>query len=591
VEHKLKIKLLRKLSSFRQRGDNNFYVLVIASIIVGFLTGLGAVILKNSVHFIHALILPYCKNNNGILYLFFPLLGMILTYFYLKYTRFDIRSGVPNLLFSISQNNGYVKPHNMFSSIFGAILTVGFGAPAGLESPNITTGGAIGSFISKVFKLSYRERILLLGVAATGTISAIFKAPITGIVFALEVVMIDLTSISIIPILLASITAFLTSYMFLGHNYLYPLHVQAVFELKEIPYYILMGIIMGFFALFFTVMYRKLKVKFRKIKVVFFRFLISGIILGLFVFLFPAIFAEGYAALNSSIQGEYGYLHQNVFFEYFKDNKNFIILLFLILAIVKAFTTALTVSAGGVGGFFTPILFAGANLGLFMSHLFGKLGIEISHENSALVAMGGLISAMMHAPLTGVFFIGEITGGYSLLLPLLITSSIAFLTIRIFQKHNFFSEDLAREKSLLTHHADLNILTILKLQKLIEVNFIKLAPNENLGNLVEAVKISTRDLFPVVDDENNFLGVISLNRIRKLMFKPELYDKILVTELMIFPDVYVELDEHLSEAAEQFEKTQRFNLLVLDKGKYVGFLSRSNFFLHYRKTLSRFSAH
>jgi len=561
----------------------------LASVIVGFLTGIGAVVLKNSVHFVHTIILPFCDKNN--LYFFlFPFVGMMLTYIYIKISRLEIKPGIPNLLYSISKNQGYVKPHNIFSSVVGAIFTVGFGASGGLESPNITTGAGIGSFVSNLFKLSYRQRILLLGVAAAGTISAIFKAPITGIVFALEVIMIDLTSLSIIPIVLASVTASLTSYLFLGSNYLYSFKYEASFDYNNVLFYVLMGIVSGFFALFFSKGYMKLRQWFNKIKKVFFRFVIAGVVVGFMVYMFPAIFAEGYSAINSSIEGDYAYLNKNGLFASDVLQSSYIFLLFLLIAIVKAFTSSVTVSAGGIAGFFTPILFVGLNLGLFMSHFFNTIGFDIPNENGALVGMGGLISAMMHAPLSGVFFICELTGGYSLMMPLLITSSVAYITIRLFQKHNFFSIELANQKILLTHHADKNILTILQLKNLIENNFIKVRADNKLGDLVEAVKISTRDLFPVVDDENNFLGVVSLNRIRKIMFKKELYDSLTVAELMIFPPVFAEITEHLETVAEQFEKTQSYNLLILDNGKYVGFISRSNFFAHYRKLLKEFSA-
>lgn len=586
-----KLHLLKKITKWRLKGNNNYYIFIFASIIVGVLTGLGAVVLKNIVHLIQNFLLPFGDKNNGISFFIFPLAGLILTYIYIKISKLDIRAGVPNLLYSISGNSGYMKPHNLFSSIIGSVLTVGFGASGGLESPNMTTGGGLASSVSRILKLTYKQRMLLLGVASAGTISAIFKAPVTGIIFALEVIMIDLTSMTIIPIVLASITASLTSYLFLGSNFIYSLDVITIFKAKEIPYYILMGVLTGFFALFFTSLYKKLKSKFNKVKKSFVRFLTAGLIVGTFVFIFPATYAEGYTGLTAALEGDYSYLFNNFLLEPFNSNGKFIFLIFLLIAVVKAISTSVTVSAGGIGGFFTPILFVGVNLGLFMSHLFDKLGIHISHESSALVAMAGLISAMMHAPLSSVFFIGELTGGYSLMMPLLITSSIAYVTIRIFQKHNFFSEELAEKKILLTHHADQNILTILKLKDLVETNFVTVNSNSTLKDVVYAVKNGTRDLFPVVDEHNTFLGVISLNGIRKIMFKTELYDKTSVTELMIFPSVYVELNEHLSDVAEKFEKTRRYNLLVLDNGKYVGFLSRSNFFLHYRTLLAQFSDH
>ncbi len=581
-------KLFKKFVAWRQQGTNNYYVFIIAAIIVGVFTGIGAVILKNSVHFVHELFVPHRKHNSFSLFIF-PFVGLMLTYIYIKISKLDLKPGLYLLLYSASCNSAYLKPHNVFTSLIGCVFTIGFGASGGLESPNMATGGGIASMVSKFFKLPYRQRVLLIGVATAGTISAIFKAPVTGIIFALEVIMIDLTSFSVIPIVLASVTASLTSYLFLGSNVIYDIKSDAVFIMSHIPLYIILGVTLGFFALFFSKMYIGLKKMFHKIKRLFFRFFIAGIIVGSLIYLFPAIFAEGYIALNSAIVGDYAYLFENSLFEQFDSNMGMIIFFFLLIAIAKAFSTSVTISAGGIGGFFTPILFIGANIGLFFSHIFNKLNLNISHKTFALVGMGGLISAVMHAPLSSVFFISELTGDFSVLIPLLLSSTSSFITVRLFQKHNFFSEELAQKKILLTHHADQNVLTILKLKDLVETNFIKMSPEDNLGDLTEAVKVSKRDLFPVVDKNNVFLGVVSLNRIRKIMFKPKLYSKIKVTELMIFPGVFVELDHHLADVAEKFEKTKCYNILVLQNGKYVGFLSRSKFFLHYRKLLNTFS--
>ncbi len=586
-----RLKYIVWLARWRQRGKNNYYILLVSSLIVGFLTGLAAVILKNSVHAVHQLI----RNKAGAdehlwMYFFFPFLGLLLTYLYLRITKLEIKPGVPNLLYSISKNSGYLKPHNLYSSIIGAILTVGFGAPTGLESPNITTGGAIGSEVSRFFKLPYRQRILLLGIASAGTIAAIFRAPMTGIAFALEVIMIDLTSLSVIPIVLASITASLTSYLFWGTNHLYQLQILPQFRIEHIPFYVLMGLFTGIFALLFSESYKWIRKKYEFSRHKFWVVTATGVAIGLLVFSFPAMFAEGYIALNDAIRGNFEYLTKNDLFINFKANEVLFLFGFLMIAVAKALATNLTVAVGGVGGFFTPILFAGANIGLFMSHLAQYLGFKIDHVNSSLVAMAGLISGMLHAPLTAVFFIAELTGGFSLLVPLLITSAVAYIFIKFFQDKNFLAEDLAKKKILLTHHADHNVLTMLNIKDLIETNFATVHPHDTLGDLVEAVKNSQRDLFPVVDGENNFLGVVSLHRIRKIMFKPELYDKIKVADLMIFPSVFADINEHLEDIAEKIQETKVYNLVVLDNGKYLGFISRSNFFLRYRELLREFSA-
>ncbi len=584
-------RLIRKFTEWRQRGRNNYYLLLFVSILVGFLTGIAAVILKNGVHYVHQLVLPIANNDKyHIGYFIFPFLGILTAYFYLKITKLEIKPGIPNLLYSISRNSGFIKPHNIYSSIVGAILTVGLGSPAGLESPNITTGGGIASFISKIFKLSYRQRILLIGIASAGTISAIFKAPITGIVFTLEVIMIDLTSLSIIPIVLASVTASLTSSMFQGTNYLYPVEISYLLNFNDLPIFLIIGIVGGATGLFFSETFKKARKTFLRMDNVFLRFLSAGFLIGILVYIFPPTFAEGYMALNHALAGDFSYLLHNDFL--FKDLKNedWLILFFLAITLAKMLTTILTVASGAIGGFFTPVLFVGANMGLFISHFLKLLNINFSHQNAALLSMSSLIAAIMHAPLTGVFFIAEITGSYALLVPLLIATSTAYIFIKFFQETNFFAEELAKKKILLTHHADHNILTMLDIKKLIETNFITIRYDKKLGDLVKAVQESKRDLFPVIDEDNNFMGIISLNRIRKIMFKPGLYEKISVKELMMFPAVTVDINEHLEDVAEKFEKTHAFNLVVLDNGKYVGFISRSNFFMHYRVLLKEFSA-
>lgn len=588
---RISIKFLRKLTKWRIKANNNYYLFVVLSIVTGFLTGLAAVILKNGVHFFSKFLMnntSFVSQNISLLIL--PIIGLILTNLFIRFSKLHVGSGIPKLLSSVTKNRGFLKPHNIFSSVLTSILTVGFGGSVGLESPTVATGGGIASSVSRAFKLTYRQRILLLGVASAGTIAAIFKAPVAGIIFALEVIMIDLTTMSVIPIVLASVTASLTSYMFLGANVLYPVHITSLFEIKDVPYYIILGVFTGFFALYFSNVYMKITKGFSKIKKNYMKILVGGVTLGVLIFIFPALYGEGYVSLNMALSGDFSFLYENIFLSSFEGKIWSLIILFIVLSSLKVVAAGVTVGAGGIGGVFAPALFVGANLGLFLSFLMSFIGMHIAPENSALVGMSALVAGLLHAPLTSVFFIGEITGGYQLLIPLLISSTISYIIVRIFHKNSIYTLELANENALLTHHTDRNILTILDMKKLIETNFITVGPEKKLGDLVDIVQIATRDLFPVIDCENNFLGVVSLNRIRKIMFRAKLYDKISVTELMIFPQTFVESDEHLLSVAEKFEKTQRYNLLVLDKGKYVGFLSRSHFFSQYRQLLRDFSA-
>lgn len=587
-------KFWKKFLRWRLHYHNNYYSLLLLSILTGFGTGIAAVIIKKSVLFIKTFIdkgLP--EHLANYLYFIYPLIGISLVYVFVKYIlKENIGEGIPKVLYSISKNSAFIKAHNLYTSILTSALTVGFGGSVGLEGPTVATGGAIGANIGKMFKLSYRQRILLLGAASAGAMAAIFKAPIAGVVFALEVIMIDLTTQSIIPILLASVSGSLTSFLLIGPNVLYKFTLRAEFELSQIPYFIVLGIICGFMATYFTEVYTKISSIFEKMGSAFKRLIIGGLLLGLLIVIFPALYGEGYETINSALDGDFSYLFNHSIFYSVSDNFIIISLLFLCMLLFKIIASSLTFGAGGIGGVFAPTLFTGANTGLFAAFVSNRLGYSISLSNSALVGMAGLIAGVLQAPLTGIFLIGEITQGYGLFFPLIIVATVSFIVVRIFEKNNIYTIQLAKRKQLLTHHADHNTLTLIELDNLIEKDFKTVKPNWTLKQLIDTVSESERNIFPVVDDNNYLLGTVTMNRIRKIMFRPSLYEKIKVKELMSTPDSFIEYKtEDASTIAEKLQKSNHFNIVVIDNDKkYIGFISRANFFSHYRNLLLEFSA-
>jgi chloride channel protein, CIC family len=421
--------------------------------------------------------------------------------------------------------------------------------------------------------------------------AAIFKAPIAGIVFAFEVIMLDLTTASIIPILIAASTATITSYIFLGQDVIYPIDLKNNFIITDIPYYIALGIFTGLISVYFSRVFLSIGRFFEKIKGNIFRLTIGGSVLGLLILVFPSLYGDGYESVNQALNGNLNYLFENSFFESYSQSALISILLLLALVLLKVFASSATFGAGGVGGIFAPTLFIGANSGLLFASLIKYSGIgEVSKSNFALVGMAGLLAGVLHAPLTGLFLIAEITGGYALFLPLMITATLAYATVKFFDSNSVYTAQLAKNNELLTHHADKNALVMMKVENLIETNFKTVDKDATLGELVKVIADSVRNIFPVVDENNYFIGVVNLDDIRQVIFQHELYDKITVNELMTVPSAHVTPDDSMEEVAKKIQQSGRFNIVVLKDGQYLGFVSRANVFLNYRKILKSISA-
>ena len=583
--------IINSINKFKIRYLSGHRFLYLLAVFVGLGVGLGAVIIKNLVHLIREALKNGFQGEYSRYYIFIlPIVGLTLVVAFIKYiNRRPVGHGIPGVLFSISKNNGIIRTHNLYSSIITSALTVGFGGSVGLEGPTVATGGAIGATIGKAFKLSYKEITLLISCACAGAMSAIFKAPIAGIVFAIEVIMLDLTMWAVIPLLIASATGALTSYLFLGQNVLYQFQLSEPFQMGQIHFYLLLGLLVGFLSVYFTKTYVRISDYFEKFKSPWKRLLLAGGLLGIIIFLFPPIYGEGYEAVNQGLRGEYLHLFKDTFFEGWNHTFALVVIYLLLLTGIKVIATTLTFAAGGIGGVFAPSLFMGANMGLPFGLILNQMGIEVSVSNMALVGMAGMIAGVIHAPLTAIFLIAEITGGYELFLPLMLASTISYGTNRYFVKNSVYTVQLAKRGQLMTHHKDRNILLMMKVSDLIETNFKTVRSEDTLRDLIKIITTSSRNIYPVVDEKHNLKGIVKLDDIRHIMFNQEMYDITKISDLMITPAWTIESTEQMEEVARKFSESNRYNLPVLQNGKYLGFVSRARVFSSYREMLKHFS--
>jgi CIC family chloride channel protein len=583
----------RNLHAWRLKHISHRNFVLILSLVAGIFGGLAAILLKNAVFLIHRLLMNGINRTGfNLVYLALPFLGIALTYLFVKYVvRDNISHGISRILSAISRNNSIIKAHNMFSSLVASTLTVGFGGSVGLEAPIVLTGSAIGSNLSRFLRLDYHTTTLLVGCGATGAIAAIFKAPIAAVIFAIEVLMLDLTMVSLIPLLISAATGTTLAYFFMGSGVLFHFPVaDHPFRLSNFPFYILLGGLTGIVSIYFTKANHSIEKQFQRMPAGILRLLAGGFITSLLVFIFPPLFGEGYETLSSLLNGKGMTLLEGSIF-YPAGSNYLMLLIFLILILIfKVVAMAATTGGGGVGGVFAPSLFMGGVTGFFMSKLVNFFYHDkLPESNFALAGMAGVMAAVMHAPLTAIFLIAEITGGYAFFVPLMITSIIAYLTIIPFEPHSIYTKRLAALGELITHDKDKAVLTRLTIEKLIETNFSTVNPEDTLGEFVKVVSKSQRNVFPVIDKNNIFLGVVFINDVREIIFKPELYDITFVSNLMFMPDAYVEKHATMEDVATKFQETAHYNLPVLDEGKYVGFVSRANVFSAYRKMVKEFS--
>ncbi|MDR1681766.1 MAG: chloride channel protein [Candidatus Symbiothrix sp.] len=585
--------LFDKILCWREKHIKESHFILILSLIIGILTACAALFLKQAIHLIqHLLTERMDVSNANWLYLVFPIIGILIAGLFVKYiVKDNIGHGVTKILYAISQRKSRIKPHNTWSSIIASSITIGFGGSVGAEAPMVLTGSAIGSNLGRLFKMEQKTLMLLVGCGAAGAIAGIFKAPIAGLLFTIEVLMLDLTTASVLPLLISSVSAACVSYIFTGTEAMFRFSQTAAFNLDRIPYVLILGVFCGLVALYFTRSTIWIEGKFRKLKTFRKKFLVGAILLSILIYLFPPLYGEGYLTIGQLISNTSEGLLDGSWFYGFKDNPWGVVIFLLLIVFMKGFATAATNGGGGCGGIFAPSLFLGSIVGFVFAYALNYLvpifpGFRLSEENFALMGMAGVMASVMHSPLTAVFLIAELTGGFDLFLPLMIVSISAYFTILLFEKNNLYSIRLAQKGELLTHDKDKAVLTLLQVNAVIETDLTIVHPEMTLGDMVKAIAQSTRNVFPVTDQDNVLRGVVLLDNIRNIMFRPELYDRFKVKKFMVSPPAKIRVAMTMDKIMHLFEDTKAWNLPVIDdNGLYLGFISKSKIFNAYREVL------
>lgn len=567
-------------------------LLVMLALIVGVIGGFAAQLLKYLIHLIsQTLTSRFSATDVNYLYLVYPLAGILITVLFVKYVVKDnISHGVTKVLYAISRNKSRLKKKNMYASLIASSITIGFGGSVGAEGPIVYTGAAIGSNVGQAFRLSPKTLMVLVGCGAAAGIAGIFRAPIAGMLFTLEVLMIDLTGVTVMPLMISSIAGATVAYVLEGYNAEFFFSQSEAFTTNRIPFSIALGIVCGLMSFYFTKVMFFMETIFRRIKSQGWKIAIGGILIAGLVFVFPPLYGEGYGTINELLDGNVSNVLNGTAFYVDRDNVWFIILFIVAITLMKAFATSATNGAGGVGGTFAPSLFVGALTGFLFAYILNNLdlGFTLSQKNFTLMGMAGVMSGVMHAPLMAIFLTAEMTGGYNLFLPLLIVSVLAYLTIQLFLPYSIYTMRLAETGDLLTHQKDKAVLTLMKMDKIIEKDFKTVKPDMNLKEVVDVISVSKRNLFPVVDDEGNLKGIVLLDDIRNIMFRTDLYKKMHVSRFMTAAPAMVDISEPMDKVMNTFDKTNAWNLPVVDHGKYVGFVSKSKIFNSYRQVLKHF---
>lgn len=571
--------------------QERYYILLI-SIIIGLLAGLGTVILKSSVNFIKDILIDsFARDYFSVMFFIFPVVGIFIVVLIMKYIlKQKNRHGIVTTLYAIAKKKGIMRVKTIFGPLFTTAITVGFGGSAGVEGPAVASGSAIGSYVSQKFKLSYKQTALLLACGAAGAMSSSLNAPITGLIFTLEVLMLDLTSFSILPLLAASISGVIMTKIIYGGDYLIKVDIVGSYLISDLPFFILLGLITGFISIYFERVFWFIEDFMKRFSNIYTRFLIGSVLLGLMIFSVPALFGEGYDTINSLLSGNYNKILDHSPFFAQSENMLVIILLLIGLALFKVIATSLTLASGGVGGVVAPSIFTGATIGFVFSKVINLTGrFELNETNFTLVGMAGVFAGILHAPLTAIFLIAELTGGYTLMIPLILTVILSYLTVKIFVPHSIYNRQLAQRKELLTHHKDKVILHHMNISEVIETNFSIIPPRVNLGEIIKAVENSKRNIFPVVNENGNLEGILFLDKIRQIMFNKELYQDIYIEQVMTAVSFSIDMNDHMETVMDKFNASGAWNLPVLDNGVYKGFLSKSVVLSEYRKKMVEFS--
>ena len=592
---KINIGIIQRFIIWRENEIQEKHFILMLSFLVGLFTAFAALILKYLIHLIQNFLTDnFDSTEANYLYLVYPVVGIFLAGLFVRnIVKDDISHGVTKILYAISRRQGRIKRHNIWSSTIASAITIGFGGSVGAEAPIVLTGSAIGSNLGSLFKMEQRTLMLLVGCGAAGAISGIFKAPIAGLVFIIAVLMIDLTMSSLLPLLITSVTAATVSYVVTGQEAMFKFHMDQPFLLERIPYVILLGIFCGLVSLYFTRTMNMVENVYGRFKGVYSKLVLGGVMLSILIFLFPPLYGEGYDTIELLLNGisnmEWDTVMNNsLFYGY----GNLLLVYLLLIVLFKVFASAATNGGGGCGGIFAPSLFLGCIAGFIFSHFSNELGIfpGLPEKNFALMGMAGVMSGVMHAPLTGVFLIAELTGGYDLFLPLMIVAVSSYLTIIVFEPHSIYSMRLAKKGELLTHHKDKAVLTLMKMENVVEKDFVTVHPEMDLGELVKAISTSHRNVFPVTDKNGVLLGIVLLDDIRNIMFRQELYHRFTVNKLMTSVPARLFDTDSMEQVMKTFDDTKAWNLPVVDRdGRYLGFVSKSKIFNSYRQVLVHFS--
>lgn len=589
--------ILKQVLIWRAKHISHRNFVYVLSILVGFTSGVGAVVLKNLTHFFqHILEGNLIKDYHHAFYFLSPILGLTVVFLVMKYViRNKVSHGIPSTLYAISKRKGIMKQYQMFGSILTAPITVGFGGSVGLEGPTVSTGAAIASNISRMFHMNQNTRNLLIGCAAAGAMSSIFKAPVAAIVFAIEVFSLDLTIASMLPLLLASLSAILTSYFFFGDDILLPFRIEDKFVVADVPFYMILGVVAAFVSVYFATAYDRIHMFFDKIKSPINQLIVGGVLLGILIFFIPPLYGEGFEVINNLIAGNPEKALKNNVFNMDVTNIWVVIGLLAGLVFFKIIASCLTFGAGGVGGIFAPTLFMGSIMGNCIAKIINYSGLAstpVSESNFTLVGMAGLLAGVLHAPLTAIFLIAELTGGYELFIPLMLTATISFGITKYFSKHSVYNMQLGRKGELITHDKDHAVLTFMDIEKVIETNFVSISPNMNLGEIVHTAVIkSNRNIFPVVDAKTHELaGIILLDDLRPIMFDQDLYTEVRAHEVMQPPPEVVDIEkDKMTDIMKKFQDSSAWNLPVVKNNVYIGFISKSKLLTAYRRQLINFT--
>jgi CIC family chloride channel protein len=584
-----KINYIEKAINWIHEKTSEKQFLIFSSICVGISAGIAAVILKLFVHAIrHYLVDEFLlKYDFKYLYLILPLIGIGSTLLIVKYFfKNQLNRGNTAILFAIAKKSSFLPFHQMYSHIITSGLTVGFGGSAGLESPIVSTGSAIGSNFARTYKLSYKERTLLLAAGAAGGIAGAFNAPIAGVLFALEVILVDISISAFIPLLIAAASGALLSKIILHESNLLFFKLKQPFDYNNVPFYILLGLLAGITSLYYVNFFDKVESKFHTIKSGFTKWFIGGVALVFLFALFPSLFGEGYESIKALSEFRTDALFRDSLLLGFIKSKWTLLFFITITLLLKAFAAAITLGSGGNGGNFAPSLFVGAYLGFAFSFFLTLMGFnDIPVSNFTIVAMAGILSGVFHAPLTAIFLIAEITGGYELIIPLMIVASISYIIVKRFHPESLDVRRLRNKGTIVSENKDTSILSKINTKEMIETDFATIHFKATLRDIVETIKHSKRNTFPVVKKNNKLLGIIYLDNIREEMFNPELYDKVTAKEVMRKPSMIIDTKEDIFSIMRKFEESGQWNLPVVENEIYIGFLSKSSILDKYRHEL------